>query len=134
MIREGASSCWCSWSQGPGPTPRSAVTPWARIRYWTAVRCSPGGVQQRRALMHERRQCTALGSGWRLATLAQLHSIVDVTESDPAIDSNAFPSTPPTTFWGLVVGLPGAVWTVDFSGGGTTHSDASNPFRVRCVR
>ena len=83
--------------------------------------------------------CTGLslaGSGWRLPTKLELESIVDDTRVSPAIDPTAFPSTPSAYFWSSspYVGSSGYAWFVNFNGGVSFYGDASNTYRVRCVR
>ena len=83
------------------------------------------------------RDLTAGGTtGWRLPTRAELLSIVDRTEFDPAIDRQAFPSTPSTSFWSSSpqAGSQGAVWCVDFYYGESRCDGAGVTSRVRCVR
>jgi hypothetical protein len=81
-------------------------------------------------------KCT---SGWRLPTVSELQSIVDITTANPAIDGSVFQSTPttsPTFFWSStpLLGSPGNTWVVDFADGSTTHYDDTSAGRVRCVR
>lgn len=80
------------------------------------------------------------GSSWRLPNVKELSSIVDknITTS-PAVDSNAFPATPPNLFW---TSTPFAAntsyaWIVDFSVGtvaGNPRSNSPYPTYVRLVR
>ena len=86
-------------------------------------------------------------SGERLPTYRELLTIVDEDphdEWDPVqqqatpryIDPDAFPGTPPVTFWTM---SPGAgnnqnkFKVVDFSDGSTTELGASNTAHYRCV-
>jgi hypothetical protein len=83
--------------------------------------------------------CTGLslaGTGWRLPTKAELESIVDYGRYNPAIDPTAFPSTPATWFWSTspYVGSSGIAWSVKFFSGSSYDLDATNTYRVRCVR
>jgi hypothetical protein len=78
------------------------------------------------------------GTGWRLPTLKELYSIVDLSQTTtPYIDPTAFPSTPSAAYWSSspVAGSPSNAWGVFFYNGGTGYGfaipAASN---VRCVR
>lgn len=76
---------------------------------------------------------------WRVPSLKELMTIVDLTQKSPAIDGAAFPSTPADFFWSATptLGFSGQIyWTVQFDTGisdGTTVA-AVNPAYVRCVR
>jgi len=76
------------------------------------------------------------GTGWRLPTCKELQTIVDDSWIAPAIDPNAFPSTPVTWFWSSspVVGSPSIAWGVYFYFGYTGFYDTTNTYHVRCVR
>ncbi len=77
--------------------------------------------------------------GWRVPSLKELMTIVDLTQKTPAIDSSAFPSTPADFFWSTTqaLGFGGAIlWTVQFDKGiadGTTITTTNSAY-VRCVR
>lgn len=77
------------------------------------------------------------GYGWRLPTLAELYSIVDLTVTNPSIDSTtAFPNTPNVPF---LSSSPYALNTsraliVYFNGGAASYDDMNTTYRVRCVR
>lgn len=78
------------------------------------------------------------GSGWRLPTLDELESIVDLTVASPGptIDQTAFPSTPTAWFWtsSPYAGPPAGAWAVAFNFGYSSSTDTDNNLRVRCVR
>ncbi len=76
------------------------------------------------------------GPGWRLPTKAELESIVDFNQYNPAIDLTAFPSTPASWFWSSSpwVGASGIAWFVYFRSGGSNNSSSTDAYRVRCVR
>jgi Protein of unknown function (DUF1566) len=74
---------------------------------------------------------------WRLPSLIELQSIVDESVVLPAIDSDAFPSTPPTLFWTSSSYLAGGAatgWVVNFETGNAGAHYTTNGDRVRCVR
>lgn len=75
-------------------------------------------------------------SGWRLPTMKELISIVDVSTDNPAIDGTAFPEAPATSFW---TSSPSAInaslaWAVSFDDGSSAYFAAGNAFAVRCVQ
>ena len=76
------------------------------------------------------------GTGWRLPTLKELQTIVDYSQSNPSIDSTAFPSTPASYFWSSspVAGSPSLAWSVYFFNGNTSNGAISTTINVRCVR
>jgi Protein of unknown function (DUF1566) len=76
------------------------------------------------------------GTGWRLPTRKELQTIVDYSQSNPAIDPTAFPATPASYFWSSspLAGSAADAWTVLFYNGNTYYYDASISFGVRCVR
>lgn len=86
--------------------------------------------------------CASLGLAgtqpWRVPTVKELLTIVDVTQSSPAIDPNAFPSTPADFFYSTTPSalLPGIYWTVKFDTGLADGTTAAAYFEeyVRCVR
>jgi hypothetical protein len=76
------------------------------------------------------------GTGWRLPTAKELQTIVDDSETSPAIDTTAFPWPPAGWFWSS---SPAAyesskAWGVNFYDGFTNNVDVSVPGSVRCVR
>lgn len=86
--------------------------------------------------------CDALAYGghedWRLPTRIELVSIVDYSQSAPAIDIVAFPGTQGTFFWTSTPLTASAAhaWSINF-GDGLTNGEAEQktfPYRVRCVR
>lgn len=82
--------------------------------------------------------CPTLGAGWRLPTVKELLTIVDVTQrGGPSIDRTAFPDTPPAGFW-TATAWPGSpannAWWVSFDYGGTGNDFTTARYRVRCVR
>jgi hypothetical protein len=73
---------------------------------------------------------------WRLPSVIELVSIVDVGQSNLSINGIYFPNTPSTWFWSSspVAGSPSGAWYVNFYGGRTSNVDVSNALYVRCVR
>ncbi len=85
------------------------------------------------------RYCTELslqGTGWRLPNKSELATLVDPTESNPAIDKTAFPNTPSMPFWAAnQYPSSGALfWMVDFATGSSDGHPARQLYNVRCVR
>jgi hypothetical protein len=76
------------------------------------------------------------GTNWRLPSMKELMTIVDVTRADPAIDPATFPATPSDYFWSSspVVGSPNAAWGVNFNKGSAGAGPLDFTARVRCVR
>jgi hypothetical protein len=68
--------------------------------------------------------------------MKELHSIVDYSQFDPAIDSAAFPGTPTSFFWtaSQAPGSASQAAYVNFNGGGTGATDPTDTLNVRCVR
>lgn len=77
---------------------------------------------------------------WRLPTINELKSLVDLTRREPAIDIAVFPNSSSSTFWSasaLVAGvefLPNVAKATNFSNGSTRVCNQSNYFYVRLVR
>lgn len=80
--------------------------------------------------------CTQLGGGWRAPNIRELYSLVDSSESYPAIDGDAFPDTPSDLMWTATpqAGDATEAWVVDFRSGGAHSTAATTELRVRCVR
>src|SRR5208283_5394749 len=69
------------------------------------------------------------GTGWRLPTIKELQSIVDLTQTTaPMIDPNAFPGAPSAYFWSSspVAGSPSYAWYVHFGYGYADGDDVSS--------
>jgi hypothetical protein len=76
-------------------------------------------------------------SDWRLPSIIELSSIVDLGQSSPSINSTYFPSTPSDWFFWSASPLAGSssnAWYVGFFDGYTGFFDVSLTYYVRCVR
>ena len=74
---------------------------------------------------------------WRLPSMIELISILDLDRSEPAIDATLFPSTPADAFWSSTVWgtSPTTASTVTFARGNTQQKSMTEiPFHYRCVR
>jgi len=73
---------------------------------------------------------------WRLPSRIELVSIVDLAETQPSIDRDAFPRTPSDWFWTSSVSAdsPTAAWYVYFYFGYPKADERRSKFSVRCVR
>ena len=72
---------------------------------------------------------------WRLPTVIELQSIVDLTRYDPAI-KRGFHFTASESYWSSTLYADDAdrAWDVNFKSGSTEHNRHSYDFYVRCVR
>ena len=82
--------------------------------------------------------CLALvsdGGGWRMPTLMELQTLVDVRAHDPAVDP-AFDEVPvDASYWSSTGASPaGTYWTLSFVDGSMSSPYASSMLRVRCVK
>lgn len=73
---------------------------------------------------------------WRLPDRAELLSLVDYTQSSPAINSTAFPLTSSSRFWSLsgYAPNPSYAWFVYFHQGDTYALRKDDAYNVRLVR
>jgi hypothetical protein len=74
---------------------------------------------------------------WRLPSVRELRSLVDLRAYGPAIDVTAFPSTPSVGFWTSTLSASSpsdTAWMLEFSLGATAGSAKSTMNRLRCVR
>ena len=74
--------------------------------------------------------------GWRLPTRIELLSIVDSTQSNPAMNRVFFPGTPMNWFWSSspYASNTGSAWLVTSYDGSTAYLGGSYAYQVRCVR
>lgn len=79
---------------------------------------------------------TLAGSGWRLPTLKELHTLVDETRALPAIDSAALPTGPTGFYWtsSNPKGFFDLAWTVGFERGLDVFRNKTTTALSRCVR
>ena len=76
-------------------------------------------------------------SDWRLPDLEVLKSIRDLNQSNPAIDSTAFPNTNASIYWSSYIDHdrdPSSPWFVNFYNGNTNKMNKGSFYYVRCVR
>jgi hypothetical protein len=78
----------------------------------------------------------ALGPRWRLPTLSELASIVDLSCTRPALRADAFPQTPAADFWTSTpfAGRESQHWVVNFTYGESVPSENDQTAFVRAVR
>ncbi len=76
------------------------------------------------------------GKRWRLPTVMELWSLVDLGHPEPTIDPAAFPDTPAENFWtsSRYLDSPTLAWSIGFEGGAKHGHRADLALRVRCVR
>ena len=74
------------------------------------------------------------GHSWRLPTVTELYSILEMGGTSPYIDATAFPGTPEAGFWSssAPASPPGVAWIVDFYEGIVYYAGFS--CSGRCVR
>ena len=77
------------------------------------------------------------GSGWRLPTVVEIASLVDLSQSSATIDPIAFPSTNNDYYWSSTVSkaTAGEAWFVSFGLGPISTAEGSTTqLQTRCVR
>ena len=76
---------------------------------------------------------------WRLPSVNELQTLVDDSQTDPAVDTTAFADVSADAgyeYWcsSPVVGLSSVWWFVELQGGHNGYGNSSTLARVRCVR
>lgn len=73
---------------------------------------------------------------WRLPSVIELISLVDLSRSDPSVDASVFAGTPNAPLWTStpVADREGTFWFVHFSNGGAGNAPGATPLAARCVR
>ena len=108
---------------------------------WSGTTCTGTAATytHEQALAHAKAQAGA--AGWRLPNVKELASLVDKTRFDPAIDTTAFPATPPNRYWSSTpyAVYSGRAWYVYFLGGAVSSGSYDTGYRsysyhVRLVR
>ena len=109
---------------------------WARCsvgQTWNGLTCtgSPRNLTHEAALQHAASQ-----TGWRLPNVKELASLTDKGCTSPALDSKAFPATPPQWYWSSSPNLTSTdtAWYVYFVYGGVGNEYRSVALAVRLVR
>lgn len=76
------------------------------------------------------------GSGWRLPTIKEGHTLVDEKRIDPAIDTTAFPTALSEYYWSSTPSVMDGTqaWILGFADGGSYIYDKGDTAKVRCVR
>jgi Protein of unknown function (DUF1566) len=81
-------------------------------------------------------KAAATGVAWRLPSVKELESLVDIRRSNPAIDPTAFPATPADYFWSSApdIGQTSYEWGVNFGYKVVSYGYRDIPLYVRLVR
>ena len=80
--------------------------------------------------------CPTVGANFRLPSVKELLTVVDFTQSNPAIDTTVFTGTTAPRFCtsSPVVGYPSSALYVGFPDGNVYSNGADGTGQVRCVR
>lgn len=116
----------------------STVTDRRNGLIWRAAgRTQPSGESYTGAWSEAVEYCDSLnedGDDWRLPTIAELESLVDLSKKEPAINGKF--SAEPGRYWTAsdCVTTSGSAWSVDFWTGASTCTERTDRASIRCVR
>ena len=103
---------------------------------WTGTTCSgTAGTYTYDAAVALKRSFAG-HSDWRLPNIAELHTIVERENVDPAINTDMFPNTPNAWYWSSspVASNSGYAWIVGFGNGYGAWDSKNGNYYVRLVR
>jgi hypothetical protein len=110
---------------------------------WNGTTCTGTALtlNHENALARARDEAQASSIAWRLPNIKELHSLVDRSRANPAIESLAFPNTLSQDYWSStpwpspLLSPFQSVYGVNFASGITSNSDSRSSLRaVRLVR
>ncbi len=120
------------------PAPRFTTGPTEVVDGKTGLTWQRGVAPRTKTWADAKAYCPTVGANFRLPSVKELMTIVDLTKISPAIDTAAFLNTLGTEFWtsSEVVGIPGApeARIVHFLVGTAWDSAVGDSLQVRCVR
>ncbi len=107
-------------------------------QYWVNGRCK-GGAKEYTFTEAGKVAKSANDAGfndWRVPTITELASIVDLACYNPAINIAIFPDTNSTWYWSSspYVDNPSNAWVINFKYGNDSHDERKNGYPVRLVR
>lgn len=101
---------------------------------WNQNTCS-ASIEAKQLTWHEAlKEAKALGNGYRLPNIRELHSIVEPRCSNPSVNSTVFPNAVSGLFWSSTPKYVAYSQYVDFSSGDSYHTHNDNIFYARAVR
>jgi len=105
----------------------------------TGLHWQQAGLQTNYAWDAALNYCTNLnlqGTGWRLPTVKELHTLVDETRDNPAADALAFPGIAASYYWtsSQPKNFVNLAWAVGFDHGLDVFRGSTSTAYVRCVR